>query len=75
MLLDSIAANKARLSSITQLLDVQLSPSVAAKALRDSAASLREEDDCGAFVIIEQAQQPFGFKDKWWAQMQRQLGV
>ncbi len=73
-LLDSLAANASRLSQITQLLDVQLSPGTAAKALRDQAACLREEDDAGAFVIIEQVQTgaPWAFRDRWWAQIQRQ---
>lgn len=71
-LLDAVAANKARLSSVTQLLDVTLSPEQAASSLREVAKCLREEDDAGAFVMIEQVQQPFGFRDRWWAQMQRQ---
>jgi len=72
MLLDAVAANQARLSSITQLLDVSLDPGKAALSLRDAAKCLREEDDAGAFVIIEQVQQPFGFRDRWWAQAARQ---
>jgi hypothetical protein len=71
-LLDAIASNKSRLSSVTQLLDVHLSPEVAAKALRDQAASLRETDDnSGAFVIIEQVNGPSSFRDRWWKTLQR----
>ncbi len=74
-LLDSLAANSARLSQVTKLLDVELAPGKAAVDLRDMAKALREEDDAGAFVVIEQTQQPFGFKDRWWAQMARQGGI
>ena len=75
-LLDTLAANASRLSQITKLLDVELSPGVAAKALRDQAQCLRDEDDAGAFVIIEQVQTgaPWAFRDRWWAQIQRQSG-
>lgn len=75
LMIDSIANDRARLSSITKLLDVELSPGEAAKALRAGAQCLRDEDDAGAFVVIEQVQQPFGFKERWWAQMARQYGV
>lgn len=73
LLLDAIASNKARLSSITQLLDVKLAPSVAAKALRDQAQSYRDVDDnSGAFAIIEQVNTSFSFADRFWSQVQRQ---
>lgn len=73
--LDSIAANKSRLASITQLLDVHLSPNVAAKALRDQAAAYRETDDnSGAFAIIEQCTTGWSFRDRFWSQIQRQQG-
>ncbi len=75
LLLDSIAANKSRLSSIIQLLDVKLSPSVAAKSLRDQAAAYRETDDnSGAFMIIEQVNDQWSFRDRFWKQVQRQSG-
>ena len=73
--LDSLAANKSRLSSITQLLDVKLDPSKAAIALRTQAQSYREiDDDAGAFAIIEQVRDDWSFRDRWWAQVQRQAG-
>lgn len=73
MLLDAIAANKARLSSITQLLDVHLSPALAQKALRDQADNYRQiDDDAGAFSIIEQCATNWAVRDRWWAQIQRQ---
>jgi hypothetical protein len=73
LLLDSIAANKARLASITQILDVKLDPSKAAKALQDQARAYREIDDnSGAFVLIEQVNDNFSFYDRFWKQIQRQ---
>lgn len=75
-LLDSIAANKARLASITQLLDVKLSPQFAAKALREQAQALRDADDnSGAFVIIEQVNNQFAFRERFWKTIQRQGAV
>lgn len=72
MALDSIASNKARISSITQLLDVKLTPSVAAKALHDQAQSYRDVDDnSGAIFIIEQCPTDFSFRDRWFNQWQR----
>ncbi len=76
LLLDSLAANKSRLSSITQLLDVKLSPNVAAKSLRDQAQEYRDVDDSsGAFFIIEQCPTQWAFQDRFWNQVQRQQGV
>lgn len=76
LLLDAIASNKSRLSSITQLLDVKLDPSKAAKALHDQAEAYREVDDnSGAFAIIEQVNDQFSFRERWWKQWQRQAVV
>ncbi len=73
--LDSIAANKSRLASITELLDVKLSPDKAAKALRDQAAEYRQvDDDSAAFAIIEQVNDDASFRDRWWKTVQRQAG-
>lgn len=73
--LDSLASNRARLSSITQLLDVHLDPAVASKSLRDQAADYREVDDnAGAISIIEQCTTTWGFRDRFWNQVQRQSG-
>jgi len=55
LLLDALAANKSRLASIKQLLDVRLDSSDAAIQLRATAAEYRSvDDDAGAFAIIEQ---------------------
>lgn len=75
-LLNSIASNKARLSSITQLLDVKLDPSKAAKALHDQAqAWLDIDDNSMAFVIIEQCNDEWSFRDRFWKQWQRQAAL
>ncbi len=72
LLLDSIAANKARLSSITQLLDVKLSPEKAAESLRAQAKQYRDvDDDSMAFVIIEQCNTDWSFVQRFWNQWQR----
>ncbi len=77
LLLDALAANKSRLASIKQLLDVRLDASDAAIQLRATAKSYRDTDDnSGAFFIIEQVQtnDPFSFKDRFWSQVMRQSG-
>ncbi len=73
-LLDALAANKARLAAVVQILDVKLDPSKAAKALQDQAAALRKADDeSGAFVIVEQVNDVFSFRDRYWKSVQRQF--
>jgi hypothetical protein len=76
LLLDSIAANKARLASIKQLLDVKLDSSDAAIQMRATAAEYREVDDnSGAFMIIEQVNDAWSFGDRFWKTVQRASGV
>ena len=73
--LDSLAANKSRLASIKQLLDVRLDSSDAAIQLRETAKEYREVDDnSGAFAIIEQCNDTFSFRDRFWKGVQRQQG-
>ncbi len=75
LLLDSLAANKSRLASIKQLLDVRLDSSDAAIQLRATAQEYREtDDDMGAFAIIEQVNDSFSFRDRFWKEVQRQQG-
>ena len=75
-MLRSIASNKARLASIQQLLDVKLDPSKAAKALNDQAqAYLDMDDNSGAVAIIEQCNDYFSYRDRFWKQVQRQSGA
>ncbi len=74
LLLDSLAANRARLSSIKQVLDIKLDPAVAAKNLKDQAQAYRDADDnSGAFIIAEQVNDQYSFRDRWWNQIQRQV--
>lgn len=78
LLLDALAANKSRLASIKQLLDVKLDSSDAAIQLRATAQEYRDvEDNSGAFMIIEQVQRDGGwsFRDRFWATVQRQSGA
>lgn len=73
-LLDALAANQARLSVIAQLLDVKLNPK-AADDIRQQAQALRDADDnSGAFVIVEQVNNVFSFRDRYWKSVQRQSG-
>ncbi len=75
VLLNALASNKARMSSIQQLLDVKLNPSIAAKALRDQADKWLEMDDnSGAIFIWEQCPTSWAFVDRFWNQQQRQTG-
>ena len=72
ILLDAIASNKSRLSSITQLLDVKLSPEIASKALREQSDRYRLiDDESGAFAIAEQVTNNWTFKERFWKQAQR----
>lgn len=72
LLLDMLAANKARLA-VTRLLDTEVDFGAVSKALRDQAKEYREIDDnAGAFVIIEQCHTSFSFVDRFYRQIQRQ---
>jgi len=74
--LNALAANKARLASIKQLLDVRLDSSDASIQLRDTAQMYLDMDDnMMSFVIIEQVNNPLDFRDRFWKQVQRQLGI
>lgn len=76
ILLDALAANKARLASIKQLLDVKLDSSDASIQLRATAQEYRNvDDDSMAFVIIEQCTNEWTFRDRFWAQWQRTASV
>ena len=75
LLLDALAANTSRLATIKQVLDVKLDSSDAAIQLRATAAEYRTvEDESGAFAIIEQVNDVFSFRDRFWKQVQRQQG-
>lgn len=75
LLLNSIAANKSRLASIKQLLDVKLDSTDAAEQMRETAQMYLDMDDnSGAFFIAEQVNTVWAFKDRFWSQVQRQSG-
>lgn len=74
-MLNAMAANKAKLASVQKLLDVTLDPSKASAALRAQAQEYLEMDDnTGAFVIAEQVNDMWSFRDRFWKQVQRQSG-
>lgn len=76
ILLKALAGNRARLSAVTKLLDVNVNPGAAAKALMQQANDWLETDyNSGAFVMIEQCHTSWNFADRFWKQVQRQLGV
>lgn len=73
-MLDSLAANNSKLAAVQQILDVKLSPEKAAQALQAQAKVLRQTDDeSGAFVIIEQVNDVFSFRERYWKSVQRQF--
>lgn len=73
LLLDSLACNAAKLAGLMQLLDVKLDLSKAAAALKAQAQNYRDiDDDSGAVFIIEQCNNAWSFRDRWWKQIQRQ---
>jgi hypothetical protein len=75
-LLDCMVANKAKLASIKQILDVKLDSSDAANWLKQQAAAYRQVDDeSGAIFIIEQVNNEWSLFSRYWAQVQRQQGV
>ena len=75
-LLDCMVANKAKLASIKQILDVKLDTSDAADWLKQQAQAYRDADDnSGAIFIIEQVNNEWSLASRYWAQVQRQQGV
>lgn len=73
-LLDSLAANTARIAQISQILDVKLNYQ-AAQEMRAQAQALRDLDDnSGAFFIAEQCNTSFSFVQRYWKTVQRQSG-
>ena len=73
MLLNSLAANSARLSIIKQVLDVKVDSTDAAIQMRETAQMYLDMDDnSGAMAIVEQVTTVWSFKDRFWKQVQRQ---
>ena len=72
LLLKALAGNKARMM-VSRLLDANLTPAQTAKALRDQANDWLEQDDnAGAFIILEQCTTGWSFLDRFYRQVQRQ---
>lgn len=75
VLLDVLAANKARLAAALEVLDIKLDPSKAAKELRATAQQLRDtEADSGAFAIAEMVNTSFTARERTWKQLLRIFG-
>jgi hypothetical protein len=75
VLLDSLAANKARLASALKVLDIQIDSTKAAKELRDTAKELRDtEANSGNFAITEMVQTQFAARERVWKQLLRIFG-
>jgi hypothetical protein len=74
--LDALAGLAARSGGVTKLLDVSLQPMERnAIQLRAQAMQYRQVDDeSGAFVIFEQCTTVWAFRNRFWAQVQRQTG-
>ena len=70
--LDSLAANKSRLASVMELLDVKLSADKAAAALRLQAKEYRDlEANQGHFAIVEMVCDQFQARERVWKQLLR----
>lgn len=75
-LLDCMVANKAKLASITRILDVELNAGNAAKFLMAQAAEYRKlDDESGGIWIIEQVNNDWSLISRYWKQVQRQQGL
>lgn len=73
-LLNALASNRARIASITQLLDVKLDPSKAATALRDQAQGfIDQEASAGYFAVSEMVVNQFSMRERLVAMLYRQV--
>lgn len=73
LLLNSLAANNARLAAIKQILDVRVDATDASEQMRKTAQMYLDMDDnSGAFAIVEMVNDDFSFRDRFWKQVQRQ---
>jgi hypothetical protein len=74
LLLNALASNQARLSNVTRLLDVTLTP-VAVKELRAQAQAYIDQDDNCGIVVIQQATTSFAFRDLLLREAERRSGA
>jgi hypothetical protein len=76
LLLDSLAANKARLAAINELLDVHLTAEKASQELRATAKEYRDtEANAGHFAIAEMVGDIFQARERVWKQLLRLYGA
>lgn len=75
VLLDALAANKARLSAALKVLDINVDSTKAAVELRATAQQLRDtEMNSGNFAITEMVQDQWGARERVWKQLLRIFG-
>ena len=75
LLLDSLASNRSRLATVSQLLDVKLSHNLAAQELRATAKEYRDlEANSGSFAIAELVNDQFGARERVWKELLRREG-
>ena len=76
VLLDALAANKARLSAALQVLDIRIDASKAAQELRKTAQAYRDtEMNSGISGIAEQYNTEFAGRERIWKQLLRLQGA
>lgn len=72
-MLYAMANTNAWPAAVTQILDVKLNGAAAANTLRAMAKEFLDMDDnSGAFMMIEQVNDDFSFRSRFWRQWQRQ---
>jgi hypothetical protein len=75
-LLESLAANRARLANTLKVLDVEVDTRQAAKDLRETAKQLRDVDEnSGAFAIVESCPDVFTTRERVNKMFQRLYGA
>lgn len=74
MAIDVIAADRAKLATIQQLLDVKIDGGKAQTALHEIAESLREQEDNLGFAIAEVTYDPFAARERMLNQLLRLQG-
>lgn len=71
-LLDSIASNKARLAGALKVLDIGIDTTKVAAALKEQAQAYRDqEENNGAFAMVELVYDAFTARERTWKQFLR----
>lgn len=72
-LLNGLAANRSRLATVVQILDVRLAPDKAAASLRDQAQALIDQEaNAGYFAVAEMVVDQFSMRERLYAMALRQ---